>query len=260
MPIASPAAAGRWFFAILGTTYNPYHVICSFLYRPRHDWITMKRPSPALVIACLALFVALGGTGYAAMKLPANSVGSAQIRKNAVTGAKVKDGSLLAQDFRAGQLPAGVKGDKGDKGDQGVQGLPGPTASGFAWGSGVVPGSDLTYVKLASLDSAYGTGVLNLPYDARVILNAAVQVWGNGAAASEVTCQFRKSADGGATWTIISGDTTVDNPGGQTDVSLATTIGLSTTAGSYSFALFCQRNGGTPELKNSRLSAIATAR
>ncbi len=37
--------------------------------------------------------VALGGTGYAAIKLPKNSVG---FKKNAVTGAKIENGSLLA--------------------------------------------------------------------------------------------------------------------------------------------------------------------
>ena len=34
-------------------------------------------PSPAMVVACLALTVALAGTSYAAIKLPANSVGTA---------------------------------------------------------------------------------------------------------------------------------------------------------------------------------------
>ena len=43
-----------------------------------------RRPSPALVVACLALAVALGGTGYAAMVLPANSVGTKQLRNGAV--------------------------------------------------------------------------------------------------------------------------------------------------------------------------------
>jgi hypothetical protein len=37
------------------------------------------RPSPALVVACLALLVSLGGVGYAAITLPRNSVGSAQV-------------------------------------------------------------------------------------------------------------------------------------------------------------------------------------
>jgi hypothetical protein len=97
-----------------------------------------------MAVALLALFVALGGTGYAVSKLPANSVGSEQLRKNAVTSTKVKDDSLKAADFAAGQLPkgdpgakgdAGPKGDTGAKGDQGVQGPPGPTFAQTAMGS-----------------------------------------------------------------------------------------------------------------------------
>ncbi len=52
------------------------------------------RPSPAMVIACLALLLALAGTGYAAIKLPRNSV----------TTVQVKDFSLLARDFKRGQF------------------------------------------------------------------------------------------------------------------------------------------------------------
>src|SRR5919198_1267152 len=90
-------------------------------YRPRR-----LRLSPALVVSIIALIVALGGTGYAAIKLPANSVGAKQLKKNAVVSKKVKDGSLLAKDFKAGQLPAGPKGDKGDRGDTGPKGDTGP--------------------------------------------------------------------------------------------------------------------------------------
>jgi len=97
------------------------------------------RFSPATGIALLALLVALGGTGVAAVALlPSNSVGTAQLRDDSVTRAKiahesitsvlVKDGSLLARDFAAGQLPSGPAGPqgpagpKGDKGDAGVIG------------------------------------------------------------------------------------------------------------------------------------------
>ncbi|MBM3665477.1 MAG: hypothetical protein FJW92_06760 [Actinobacteria bacterium] len=79
----------------------------------------MKPPSPALVVALIALAVALGGTGYAVTQLPKNSVGTAQIKKNAVTGAKVKAGSLEASDFKPGQLLAGQNGAAGATGARG---------------------------------------------------------------------------------------------------------------------------------------------
>jgi hypothetical protein len=81
-----------------------------------------RRPSPALVVAVLALVVALGGTSYAALKLPKNSVGASQIRSNAVSSPTVKDGSLLAKDFKKGQLPKGERGLQGVPGKQGVAG------------------------------------------------------------------------------------------------------------------------------------------
>jgi hypothetical protein len=77
-------------------------------------------------LAFLALFIALSGTAYAAT-LPRNSVGTAQLKRNAVTSKKVKDRSLLAKDFKRGQLPAGARGAQGPQGIQGPQGAPGAT-------------------------------------------------------------------------------------------------------------------------------------
>ena len=48
----------------------------------------MRRPGYASVTSTLALFFALGGGGYAAATLPANSVGPRQIKKNAVERAR----------------------------------------------------------------------------------------------------------------------------------------------------------------------------
>jgi hypothetical protein len=73
-------------------------------------------------VAYLALFIALSGTSYAAVKLPANSIKSKQLGKNAVTSTKVKDGSLLARDFKAGELPAGKQGERGAQGERGLPG------------------------------------------------------------------------------------------------------------------------------------------
>ena len=89
-----------------------------------------------MVIACIALAVALGGTSYAAVALAPNSVGTKQLKKNAVISSKVKDRSLLARDFKAGQLPRGpqgLQGVPGTPGAKGDKGDPGP-ASGPAGG------------------------------------------------------------------------------------------------------------------------------
>jgi hypothetical protein len=50
----------------------------------------------ANVIAYLALFVALGGTSYAAFALPANSVGTKQIRNHSITPIKLDPGKIAA--------------------------------------------------------------------------------------------------------------------------------------------------------------------
>ena len=76
-----------------------------------------------MVVAAAALAVALGGTGYAASRLPSNSVGSQQIKSNAITGRHVQDGSLSKWDFAAGQLPAGAAGPAGPAGPAGRDGI-----------------------------------------------------------------------------------------------------------------------------------------
>ena len=87
----------------------------------------------ANVVASIALFAALGGSSYAAISLPAKSVGAKQLRSGSVRTAKVKDGSLLAKDFKSGQLPAGPKGDPGPRGVPGVQGEKGEAGTARAY-------------------------------------------------------------------------------------------------------------------------------
>jgi hypothetical protein len=62
------------------------------------------RPSPAMVVACIALTVALGGTSYSAIMLPKNSVGTKQLKKNAVTSPKVKNNALTGADVNEATL------------------------------------------------------------------------------------------------------------------------------------------------------------
>jgi hypothetical protein len=87
---------------------------------------SIPRPSVATVIACVALFSSLSGVSYAdVLNVPVNSVGTKNLKANAVISSKVKNHSLLAVDFKPGQLPAGAPGPKGDKGDAGAPGISG---------------------------------------------------------------------------------------------------------------------------------------
>jgi hypothetical protein len=64
----------------------------------------ISRPSPALIVAIIALIVSMGGTGYAAFALPRNSVGTKQLKNGAVTAAKVKRHSLTGAQINLRKL------------------------------------------------------------------------------------------------------------------------------------------------------------
>jgi hypothetical protein len=94
------------------------------------------KASPALVVASLALLVSLTGTSVAAVDqlLPRGSVGTLQLKNNAVTTKKVKNGSLLRADFKRGQIPAGARGPAGPTGPTGPAGPAGAAGAAGATG------------------------------------------------------------------------------------------------------------------------------
>jgi hypothetical protein len=78
----------------------------------------LRLPSPAMVVACIALTAALAPASYATVKqlMPRNSVGTAQLRTNSVTSDKVRDFSLRSWDFKRGDIPRGPAGPQGPPG------------------------------------------------------------------------------------------------------------------------------------------------
>ncbi len=86
------------------------------------------RLSYANVTATLALFIALGGTSYAAVSLPRNSVGSAQLRSSAVSSAEIRDRSIRLRDVS----PTTRRQLQGQAGPQGPAGAPGPAGPAAA--------------------------------------------------------------------------------------------------------------------------------
>jgi hypothetical protein len=106
----------------------------------------MRKPTPkyANVTATLALFVALGGTSYAAATISGSDVQNGSLTgsdvrneslkgrdvdNGSLTGSDLKNGSLRAADFKAGDLPAGPQGAPGPQGPQGIQGPQGPAGA-----------------------------------------------------------------------------------------------------------------------------------
>jgi hypothetical protein len=72
----------------------------------RFKSLLRRRPSAPLVISFAALFVALGGVGYAATQLPANSVGSTQLQNGSVGNWKLKSGSVGTRKIINGSVGA----------------------------------------------------------------------------------------------------------------------------------------------------------
>ena len=146
-----------------------------------------RRPSPAMVVACLALLVALGGTSVAAVSqlVPRNSVGPAQlqfsavtgpkIRSNAVTSVKVRNRSLLRADFAPGQLPAGPTGPQGPAGPAGAAGPAGPAG---VIGAITVRTNAVSVVDLA-VDNTFNTGRVSRSCEGAERALSAGTSWGD---------------------------------------------------------------------------------
>ena len=79
------------------------------------------RLSPALVVAGAALLVALGDTGWATVSqlVPRNSVGTAQLKRNAVTSLKIKNGQVRLVDLARNARRPGPRGPAGPPGPAG---------------------------------------------------------------------------------------------------------------------------------------------
>src|SRR3954469_19546190 len=95
-------------------------------------------------VGYVALFVALSGGAYAATALPANSVGSTQVRNH----------SLMGVDFKAGQIPAGKRG---------AAGPAGPAGTFDASSVSNVSGAVATLCALGGGQCAVGTSLARCP-------------------------------------------------------------------------------------------------
>ncbi len=170
-----------------------------------------KRPTPALLVAILAMIMAVSGIAVAAGLAP-----------NSVKSKQVKNRALLEKDFKAGQLaggaqgptgpdgpqgatgpqgPGGPQGPKGATGPTGGQGLPGPQGDPGAQGPAGDRGG---YPTITARQSALQTVGPNAAQSANVSCSTIEKVLGGGVATSSTALRISESHAGGSqvsTWT-----------------------------------------------------------
>ena len=146
----------------------------------------VRRPPAAMVVACVALAIALGGTSYAAISLPANSVGTKQIKDRAVTKTKISArtiaslrGARGARGLAGPAGPAGAGGAAGPAGAAGAVGPPGPVALAYIdsgpWS--LLAGAQRTEQAYCPLGwSATGGGAIASSKAAGVTINSSDQL------------------------------------------------------------------------------------
>ncbi len=109
----------------------------------------------ANVVASLALFVALGGTGYAALTLPRNSVGASQIKARAVGPSEVRNRSLRLSDISR-SARSSLRGQEGPAGP--------PGANGAALRAAITSGGAKTLGNATNSSHQGGTNVYSIEF------------------------------------------------------------------------------------------------
>ncbi len=110
--------------------------------------------SPSMLVAILAMFLAVGGVGYAA-----TSIGSAQITNGSIRSVDVRDGTLAPKDLsaRTRALLRAADGPRGQTGARGLEGAMGPVGPAAAAGAtNVVARTNSVSVRYRHLEAAVG--------------------------------------------------------------------------------------------------------
>ena len=148
------------------------------------------------VMATTAVFVALGGTSYAAITLPRNSVGSNQIRSQAVRSSEVRDRSIAVRDISLAARTF-LKGQRGERGPQG------PAGEVRTVNGNVIVKTNVTYKADSANVAAESTSQLTVQCD------GGLKVIGGGFrkdGGTDVSLRESYPSNNNTAWTVFVGN------------------------------------------------------
>jgi hypothetical protein len=230
-----------------------------------------RRPSAALVVSFLALFVSLGGAGWAALRIPPRSVGNAQLQNFSVGAAKLKPNSV-----GPGKIVAGAVGARQVDSGQVQLRVSGPCTMGAIqsiaasgnvtctqvlaneYGTNAAPASlGVGSAQIATLSLPSGSSDLVLAYPHAVISGAMGQ-------RVEVDCTLSVPSGAGASATTKSLAVQIGSSGVTQAGTIPLVLPVASSSSAQTATVSCTENA-TPSAPapsvavDSTLNAIQTA-
>jgi hypothetical protein len=234
--------------------------------------IASRRPSAALVVATVALFVALGGVGYAAA-----TIGSAAIIDNSIKSKDVRNEGLRGKDVRAdtlkgadvdesslGQVPSAANADNAATAANATNAANAANAANADTVGGIGPDaltigrSDLGSCEPGTAFADCATVTLSMPRAGRVLLTAGGQWHSDDAAGSSVRGLCRINLDGAALTGVTEEGSLAHQTDGNQEQALSgvTAVTGVLPAGDHVFTVSCSDDVGDMDFTDVRLSAV----
>jgi hypothetical protein len=239
----------------------------------------IARPSPAMAVALVALFVALGGTGYAVARIDGR-----QLRNATVSGAKLRKNTLGGREVREsrlGRVPRAARADTAARALAADRATTAATADratsadrALALSDGAVAGLTLARSGAAAEDAqchpedtvdkpllVCASVTMTLPRAGRALLVGTAAV-GKGGTGVPYVAGCVLQADGATVaGSLTHGgqdfDTTPGMHFGATPFGIATTaVTNALAAGAHTFAIACQQADPDALVVDAKISAL----
>jgi hypothetical protein len=237
--------------------------------------IASRRPSASLVIACLALFVALGGVGYAAATIGSaavvdNSLRSKDVRNNDLRGKDVRTNTLKGADVdesSLGKVPSAANADaaataahasNADNAANAANAANADTVGGIGPDALTIGRSALGSCEPGAAFTNCTSVVLSMPRPGRVLLNAGGQWHSDDAAGTSVRGLCRINLDGNPLTGVTEEGSLSQQTDGNQEQALAgvTAVTGVLPAGDHTFTVACSDDVGDMDFTDVRLSAV----